>query len=298
MRLAAAALAVVLGTLVALAQQTTTSDTRLLPPDGLPPGWKKSGPQRVFTSADLYGHINGGAETFLELGFERLTVQRYEGAAGALAVELYRMSDATAARGVYLARRGKESRDPALPERHTANQYQLLLQRERFFLIVNNLAGGAATAPVMIRAAAAAVAQLPRDVPVKELEALPATGLVGGSERILRGPFGLQAIYTLGDGDMLQLGGRVTAVSGNYAGMAAGPYTLIVATYPSASAATAAFRYIRSHLDPLLKPTSTQATRLVFQDYERKYGIVNVSGTRIEITVHLQQAIDPREVAR
>ena len=292
MRLGRVLLTVALGTGPLLAQPAATGDARLLPPDGFAPGWTKTGAQRVFASADLYGHINGGAETFLELGFERLTVQRYQGAGGALAVELYRMADATAARGVYLARRGKESRDPALQERHTANQYQVLLQRERFFLTINNVTGGGATASVMMRAAAAVAAQLPRDVPVKELESLPAAGLVARSERIMRGPFGLQAVYTLGDGDMLQLGGRVTAVSGNYAGTAAGPYTLIVAIYPSASEATAAFRHIRSHLDPLLKPTSTQATRLVFQDYEKKYGIVTVSGARLEIKVRLQRATD------
>lgn len=283
---------------VAVAQQTATSDAPLLPPDGFAPGWKKSGAQRVFASADLYGHINGGAEIFLELGFERLTVQRYEGAAGALAIELYRMSDVTAARGAYLAKRGKESRDPALAERHTANQYQLLVQRERFLLLVNNLAGGGATVSVMVKAANAVTRRLPADMPAKALEWLPRAGLVDGSERILRGPYGLQGVFTLGEGDMLRLGGRLTAVSGDYVGTPAGPYTLIVAAYPTASAATAAFEHIRTHLDPLLKPVGTQAARLVFRDYQGKYGTVTVSGARLEIAVRLTQPVNPRELAR
>ena len=50
-------------------------DVNLLPADGFSGMWKKNGPMKVFTSEDLYGHINGGAEAFLELGFEQLTVQ-------------------------------------------------------------------------------------------------------------------------------------------------------------------------------------------------------------------------------
>ena len=50
----------------------------------------------------------------------------------------------------------------------------------------------------------------------------------------------LQALYTLGDGDILQLGGTITAAAGDYKD-AAGAITLIVADYPTPAAATAAF---------------------------------------------------------
>jgi len=98
---------------------------------------------KVFTSEDLYGHINGGAEAFLELGFEQLTVQKYRDGANELAVEIYRMTDPTAARGIYLARCGRETPDQALRERHTASRQQVLLQRHRYYMVVYNTAGGA-----------------------------------------------------------------------------------------------------------------------------------------------------------
>jgi hypothetical protein len=269
----------------ATAQQSAV-DAGLLPADGFSGAWKKNGPTKVFRSEDLYGHINGGAEAFLELGFDQLTVQKYRDGANELAVEIYRMTDPTAARGIYLARCGKETPDPALKERHTASRNQILLQRNRYYLVLYNTAGGAANAPMLVRAAQAIVPKLPADAPVPALALLPPAGLVPGSARIIRGPVGLQALYTLGDGDILQLGGKITGAAGDYKD-AAGASTLIVVDYPSPAAATAAFKHLKANLDTYLKPASATDSRLVFQDYEKKFGVASVNGTRLEIRLHL-----------
>ena len=258
----------------------------MLPPDGFSGAWKKNGPMKVFRSEDLYGHINGGAEAFLELGFDQLTVQKYRDGANELAVEIYRMTDPTAARGIYLARCGKETPDPALKERHTASRNQILLQRNRYYLVLYNTAGGAANAPMLAKAAQAIVPKLPADAPVPALALLPPAGLVPGSARIIRGPVSLQALYTLGDGDILQLGGKITGAAGDYKD-AAGASTLIVVDYPSPAAATAAFKHLKANLDTYLKPASATDSRLVFQDYEKKFGVASVNGKRLEIRLHL-----------
>jgi hypothetical protein len=283
-------IALTLGLLVFLparaAAQKPAGDAAFLPLDGFSGAWKKNGPMKVFRSEDLYGHIDGGAEAFLELGFDQLTVQKYQDGANELTVELYRMTDPTAARGIYLARCGKETPDPALKERHTASRNQILLQRNRYYLVLYNTAGGAANAPILARAAQAIVPRLPADAPVPALAMLPPAGLVPGSARIIRGPVGLQALYTLGDGDILQLGGKITAAAGDYKD-ASGASTLIVVDYPSPAAATAAFKHLKANLDTYLKPASATDSRLVFQDYEKKFGVASVNGKRLEIRLHL-----------
>ena len=269
--------------------QKAVGDAARLPADGFSGAWKRNGPVRVFTSADLYGHINGGAEAFLELGFEQLTVQKYRDGANELAVEIYRMTDPTAARGIYLARCGKETPDPALKERHTASRQQILLQRHRYYLVLYNTSGGAANAPMLVKTAQAIATELPADAPVPALSLLPADGLVSGSARIIRGPVSLQALYTLGDGDILQLGGNVTGAAGDYRD-AAGASTLIVIDYPTPAAAVAAFRHLKANLDSYLTPTSATDSRLVFQDYEKKSGVVTVNGKRMQVRLHLATA--------
>jgi hypothetical protein len=263
-----------------------SSDPGLMPPDGFSGAWKKSAPPRTYTSADLYGYINGGAELFLELGFEQLTIQKYKDGGQELGVEVYRMTDPTAARAIYQSRKGKETPDAGLKVRHTASRHQLQLQRGRYYVIVNNVSGGAASAPVLVAAASAVAKAIPADGAVPALALLPPTGLVAGSERIVRGPVTLQAIFTLGDGDILSLGGTLTAVAGDYKD-AAGAWTTVVCEYPTPARAEAALVYLAGHLDRYLKLTSKTANRLIFQDFEKKFGVAAVTGKRLEVRLHL-----------
>jgi len=269
--------------------QRPAGDGALMPADAFAGAFKKSAPLKVFTSADLYGYIDGGAEAFLEIGFDQLTVQKYRDGANEITIDLYRMSDATAAHGIYIARCGKETPDPVVKARHTASRHQILLQRHRYYVQINNSAGAAANAPNLAKAAQALLAKLPADTPVAALALLPKGGLVAGSARLFRGPVGLQAVYTLGDGDILRLGGTLTAAAGDYKD-AAGAYTLIVAQYPTPAAAAAAFKHMKSNLDSYLKPTSSTDARLVFQDYDKKFGVASVAGSRLEVRLHLAKA--------
>ena len=279
--------AAVMATLAAgLAQAQPKGDGALMPPDRFIGAFTRSAPMKVFTSADLYGHINGGAEAFLEIGFEQLTVQKYKDGANELAVEIYRMTDPTSARGIYLSKCGKQTPDPAFKERHTASRQQILWQRHRYYIVIYNTAGGAANAPMLVKTAQAMAPRLPADAPVPVLDVLPAAGLVPGSARVIRGPVSLQALYTLGDGDILQLGGKVTGAAGDYKD-AAGATTLIIVDYPTPAAVAAAFKHLRANLDSYLKPTSTTDTKLVFQDYEKKFGVVTVAGRRLQVRLHL-----------
>jgi hypothetical protein len=263
-----------------------SSDLGLMPPAGFSGGWKKSAPPRTYTSADLYGYIDGGAELFLELGFEQLTIQKFKDGAQELGVEIYRMTDVTAARAVYLSRKGKETPDPGLKTRHTAGRHQLQLQRGRYYVIVNNVSGGAPVAPVLVAAAAVVSKGIPVDGAVPALALLPPAGLVAGTERIVRGPVTLQAIFTLGDGDILSLGGSLTAVAGDYRD-AAGAWTMVACEYGTPAKAEAALAYLAAHLDRYLKPTSKTANRLIFQDFEKKFGVAAVTGRRLEVRLHL-----------
>ena len=48
----------------------------VLPADGFEAGWTRAEKTRTFYKNDLYGHIDGGAELFLEFGFEKLRVNK------------------------------------------------------------------------------------------------------------------------------------------------------------------------------------------------------------------------------
>jgi Family of unknown function (DUF6599) len=261
-------------------------DAALMPADDVVAGWKTSEAVRVFGGPDLYGYIDGGAELFLELGFDRLTLQKYRSGANEFAVEIYRMADPVAATGIYLMKCGKVTRDPSFAPRHTINRHQLMFVRERYYVTVNNLSGADRMSRALVAFGSLVASRLPADRVPAELALLPAAGLVPGSERLVRGPFSLQSLYTFGDGDIFQLGGRRVGVAGDYKD-AAGTTTRIVIVYPDAPDAARAFANLKTNLDRYLTPIATAAARLVFRDYENKFGMATVTARRIDITLHL-----------
>ena len=267
-------------------------DTSLLPPSGFLGSWSLDGKPRVFPGSELYGHIDGGAEIFFEFGFQEATVQRYRSPAGELVVECYRMSDPLAALGIYLGKCGKETPDSGLAERHTAGRYQLMFVHDRYVVIVNNPAGTSALAPVLAEFARFIADRLPPSRPVAVFDALPKQGLIEGSRRLIRGPVALEAIATLGRGDILHLGGRITALAGDYRD-GDGKHTLIVATYPDRDAATEAFRNLTAGLDPAITPLVVRGARLVFRDYDGTFGVASRTGSSLEITLHLTKQPPP-----
>jgi len=287
----------------AMPQARPAGDQALLPDEAAVSGWKKNGAPRVFTRADLYGYIDGGAELFFEFGFDQLTLQKYRKGAHEVAVEIYRMTDPVAAMGTYLMKRGKETRDPGFRERHAVSRHQLLFQRHRYYVTVNNLSGADGLAPDLVRFGAAIASRLPADVLAAELKQLPAAGRVPGSERLFRGPVALQSLFTLGDGDILQQKGRIAGAAADYQaepgapklatpapGAKAGAATLLVVQYPTAAAAAQAMAFLQKNLDKYLERVTATPARLVFRDYEKKYGVVSVKGPRLEVRLHLAQA--------
>jgi len=261
-------------------------DSALMPADSAVPGWKKVDNLRVFTKADLYGYIDGGAELFLEFGFDQLTLQKYRSGSHEVAVEIYRMTDPAAATGVYLMKRGKETPDATFRARHTINRHQLMFVRDRYYVTINNLSGADQMQGALIAFGTHVTAKLPADRVPAEMKALPQAGLLPGSERLVRGPFGLQSFYSLGEGDILLMGGKVVGIAGDYKDGAA-KTTLLLVTYPDASAAKKAFANLQTNLDSYLKPVTKTGTSLVFKDYENKFGVVTLSGARLEVRLHL-----------
>jgi len=263
----------------------TTKD--LLPPDGFLGKWQKSGVARVFHGADLYGHINGGSELFLEFGFEELVVQEYKSGADELSLELYRMTDPAAAKGIYLMKAGPQS-STQLSFTHSFSTFQLLFARDRYLVILNNLEGRPEKEPEMIELARHLAGRLPDTPALTSVSSLPSEGLLSGSTRLIRGPYGLQAVFSLGAGNILSLSSGQTAASGDY-DRGGKTFTLIACDYPTPAVARRAFDYLTGHLDPYLKPIGAGEGRLVFEDYAAEYGLIVLSASRLEITVHLKQ---------
>ena len=271
------------------------SDGTILPAAGAVSGFEPVGQARVFTESALYGHIDGGAEIFFEFGFEEVTVQRYASHRSAIDIELYRMTDPTAALGIYLQKCGDRCEPPAahqgFPRYTTWGRAQLMFVDDRFLAIITADNADAQTAAAMPAFASDVTKRLPPDRPIEPGVLLP-SGWTAGSVRLIRGPLALQAIITLGEGDVLRLGGRLTAAAAEYNDAPGRPaHTLVVAEYPDEGAARAAFAHLRANLDAEIRVLREAASSFVFRDYAGRFGVAGTDTRRL--TLRLNLANDP-----
>lgn len=261
--------------------------TRLLPAPADLGGWGLSGIDRVYRGSELYGYMNGGAELFLECGFDRLVVREYAKGEAELGVELYRMTDPAAALALYLAKCGREERVEGLSERHAGGRFQLMFVRGAFFVNLINAGGSPGNVPVMADLARRLAAKLPKGAPVPAERILPEKERVPGSLRLLRGALSLDLFYTLGTGDVLMLKGKATGAAAVYREADGKNRRRLAVVYPSAALARTALENLRAGLDETLKAEPSPTGTLTFIDSLGLRGRASVTGKRLEIRLDL-----------
>lgn len=271
-------------TLIAI--PAAAADPPLPEPDALE-GWQVHGEPDVWQASGLYGYINGGAELFLELGFDQLTVARYRSGEAELVVELYRMSDPVAALGAFLAHSGPPDPDSDLDLRHTVGRYELQAHIGRYYVKLQNVSGRRELVPQLLGIARSIGRQIPERAFEDPTRVLPREGLVPGSMRIVRGPLGLDSIYSLGKDDVLSLEPDRTAVAASYRTPGGDRHSLIRVHYPDGEAARKALQHLAGNLDPYLETLERTSRSLLFQGYGGDFGLIERQSQRITILAGL-----------
>jgi hypothetical protein len=268
----------------------------VVPPGGFAPGWEKSEGLRKFPGSRLFDHIDGGAELFLEFGFKGLCLQRYKRGEDELALEIYEMESPEAALGLYLMKCGRETPVKGLDARNSGEPAQLTILQGRCFIHVNNFSGREDLLPAMTELARRALAGIPAEKAADLIGRLPGQGLQPGSACLFRGPVGLQAFYTFGEGDILDQRGLLFGVAGSYDDLKFGHFTLILIDYPDAGRAQTAFKNLAGRLDPYLKILENSEKGLVFEDFQKKFGTAALRDARLELRTGLasEPALSPQ----
>jgi len=134
--------------------------SKLLPADGTPLEWRRSGQERLFVGAALYQHINGGAELYHQHGFDRLAVQDYANGGHEVRVEIYRMSGAAGAMAVFAEMTAGMSVEKRYGTSCVLDDYQVMFLRDDCLVSLTTYEKSAEAAEAMAALAAAIDAAL------------------------------------------------------------------------------------------------------------------------------------------
>jgi hypothetical protein len=256
------------------------------PPEGFIAGWTKSEATLRFSPDSLYSYIDGGADLFLEFGFEQLLVQRYVKGDDELDVEVYQMARSEGALGIYLMRCGAETPVAGVDVRNSGNGSQIMMVKGNYYLQIISLNADTALVPAMTTLARQTLATIPAGLPVSGLNWMPDKDIVKGSRRIIAGPLSLQPIIKLGKGNLLRLGGEVFGMAGEYrGGESSTPRYEVTVLYPDQKTAQAAHTNLIANLDPNIKTKPENNGVLSFRDSQGRAGLIQFTETTIILQI-------------
>ncbi len=158
--------------------------------------WQLRDTARVFIGEDLFTLIDGGAEVYLEYGFDRVVSAVYENPESqSIKLELYEMKDAPAAFGIFSLNRGSQGRPVPLGNEGLLYRYHIMFWKDRFLAYVSCSDTSEQTLAGVLALAAAIDGKIAESGTTPRLiDSLPSRDL----ERSVyfRGPIGLSSLYT------------------------------------------------------------------------------------------------------
>jgi hypothetical protein len=148
--------------------------------------WARARAIQMFNPGDLWEHINGAAEQYLSYGFQDLATSKYtDAAANATAVaEIYRMSDAAGAFGIYRQEFNPKARAVPIGVEGRAGTNTVRFWTGTFYVKLATTPGGRMPALEALGAAIAKGLGAPGGMPA-QVGWFPAAGLLPDSIRYI-----------------------------------------------------------------------------------------------------------------
>jgi hypothetical protein len=175
--------------------------------------WHAVDSVRVFTGEELYTLIDGGADMYLEYGFQRVITAEYENPQErSIKLEIYEMTDAEAAAGLFSLNIGTQGKQVAIGNEGRQYDYHIMFWKNRFLVFVSGndtlkeTSAGIRTIASTVNEKLGTLGKKPAI-----LEYLPSKDLKKST--FLRGILSLSSLYTF---DTKNIFGMKDGIVGNY----------------------------------------------------------------------------------
>ncbi|MBW6491726.1 MAG: hypothetical protein K0B15_11105 [Lentimicrobium sp.] len=148
---------------------------------------------RFFDHDGLWGYINGGADLYLEYGFEQITVLDVKANGLDYKADIYKMTSPEAAFGIFSISRYKCRDSGVLCENDCATPYQYIAAKGTYYLSVSNSTGSLEHQEIILKIAREILAQIPIEkVTVPSIFSHELLSDNSGSLKLITGPLGMQ----------------------------------------------------------------------------------------------------------
>ena len=247
--------------------QTKESDIKMyLPcPDDLGT-WQQVDSANVFVGEDLFTLIDGGADIYLEYGFRQVAAAEYRNNhEKSIKVEIYEMSDASAAYGMFSLNAGIHGKKVRIGNEGMLSDYYLMFWKNTFLVYLTGAdAIGETTSGIL--AMAANIDQRLGAIGTKPalVSCLPNSGLQ--SCTFVRGNIGLSSFYTF---DTMNIFGMKEGVVGRYP-----THTLFIFQYNSDREAEDSFKKAQE-----VQKTSSRFSN--FKEHTRRCTMTDQKGAQL-----------------
>ena len=237
--------------------KSKTDIQALFPRQGLPSGWRTESEPQLYSGNQLYEYINGGADLYLEYGFDQAATLEYKGPDDAvIIVDIYRMASPRAAYGIFSVNSGMKY-TPVLDVGTIGalTPYQFTFCKGEYFVAVQALGEGGETGwslDYFTRLVDSRISGADTAFPALVSE-LPSESLLPQSVTLVHGVLGLNSRRYLGDENHFALGGDTWGVLGLYrlSEDTKKPALLLLVDYPDSAEAARVFGQVNSGREKL-----------------------------------------------
>jgi hypothetical protein len=259
---------------------------RLLPSQSVLTGWNVSGAPETYDGESLYDRIDGGAEIFFEYGFERALYQEYARNDDSLQIEIYDMTDDTAAFGIFSINKSPRAKD--VPVGGGGQQYSDMVSfwQNDYYVVVRFFGRADAQGNVTLDVARDIERKIGTDrgTAPAVVSLLPTRDKVEGSDVVLRGNIALSQIYYVGDDEPFGLAPGTEAAGATYQ-VGDDSFRLLVVNYDSQGALDDAFERTAVLFGDRLKSAERSETRFTARDKTGKYVVAAKDGTVLTVVL-------------
>jgi len=195
------------------------SPEKFLPASKAFDDWTREEPPEIYTRQQLYGHINGGAEIFLQYRFEELALANYSrsDAEGKeeITCEIYRMFSPENAFGIFsIQRAGGETVSPKIKAPNWTSDMQVSAVKDHCFV---NITGFGTDGAAIEDFTAYVISLIPGEPAVPPVfNRFPMKKMLTGSHRLILGPLASAEESLILQDPLWAFAGETAAFSARY----------------------------------------------------------------------------------